>query len=56
MTAEQMHITTNKFSAILSHLTCSMADLVSKNGSFQPVFRTIALKWMITSVPTKCLQ
>ena len=37
MSTQQMCITANKFCAILSHLGHAMADLVSKNGRFQPV-------------------
>ena len=44
MTAEQMRIMANKFHAILSRLARSMTYLVSKNGRFQPVFKTIVLK------------
>ena len=34
----------NKFCVILSHPARSIANSVSKNGNFQPVFRTIVLK------------
>ena len=44
MTAEQMHITINKFCAVLSRLARPMAGLVSKKGRFWAVFRTIVLK------------
>ena len=43
-TGEQTRRTTNKFRAVSSHLARSMADLVSKNGRFGAVFRTIVLK------------
>ena len=39
-----MHITTNRFCCVLSRLACSTAGLVSKNGHFLAVFRTIVLK------------
>ena len=39
-----MRITANRSPAILSRLARSMADLVSKNGRFWAVFRTIILK------------
>ena len=50
-----MRITTNKFRCVLSRLACSTADLVSKNGHFWAVFRTIVLKtqddrWCVTWV------
>ena len=41
---EQMRITTNRFFAALSRLARSMANLVSKNGCFWPVLKTIVLK------------
>ena len=44
MTREQRRITTNRFRAVSSRLARSMADLVSKNGRFGAVFRTIVLK------------
>ena len=44
MTAEQMRITTNIFRGIWSRLARSTADLVSKNGRFRAIFRTIVLK------------
>ena len=34
----------NNLCVISGHLARSMANLVSKNGNFQPVFRTIVLK------------
>ena len=44
MTGEQWRITANKFRCILSRVAHSMADLVSKNGRFWAVFKTIVLK------------
>ena len=39
-----MRIGTSKFRCVLSRLARSTADLVSKNGRFWAVFRTIILK------------
>ena len=39
-----MRITANKFRCILIRLARSMANLVSKNGRFWAVFRTMVLK------------
>ena len=39
-----MRITTNKSRCVLSRLARSTANLVSKNGRFWAVFRTIVLK------------
>ena len=39
-----MRITTKDFRYVLSRLARSTADLVSKNGRFWAVFRTIVLK------------
>ena len=39
-----MRSTTNKFRCVSSRLARSMANLVSKNGRFWAVFRTIVLK------------
>ena len=44
MTGEPRRITTNNFRCIWSRLARSTADLVSKNGRFWVVFRTIVLK------------
>ena len=43
MTGEETRTSTNRFRAVLSRLARSMADLVSKNGRFWAVFRTIVL-------------
>ena len=40
-----MRITTNKFHCVLSRLAHSTANLVTKNGPFWAVFRTIVLKF-----------
>ena len=39
-----MRIATTKFRAVSNHLARSMADLVSQNGRFWAVFKTIVLK------------
>ena len=44
MTAEQLRITTNKLRGILSRLARSTANLMSKNGCFGAVFRTMVVK------------
>ena len=44
MTGEQTRTTTNKFRAVSNRLARSMADLVSKNGRFWAVFRTMVVK------------
>ena len=44
MNGEPRRITTNNFGCISSRLARSTADLVSKNGRFWAVLRTIVLK------------
>ena len=45
-----MRITTNTFRTGSRRLARSMADLVSKNGRFWAVFRTIVLKLPVCQV------
>ena len=46
-------MTANKFCCVLGRLARSTADLVSKNGHFWAVFRTIGLKTQDDRQPVK---
>ena len=53
-TGEPRRITANKFRCVLSRLARSTADLVSKNGLFWAVFRTIIPKTQDDRQCVKC--